>query len=317
MPNSYEILGVSENADDSEIKKAYMKLSLKYHPDRNPENVEESTQKFQEISAAYEEIKDESSRAKYNHTLKYGDSHPLFSGENEMNDINNLFNMMFSGPMGGGFPGFPGMGGRMGGGMPGNIHIFHMGGPGMNPEFIFQQQKPEPIMKTIDISLEHAYFGGSYSIDLDRNIIKNGMQITEIETIHIDIPKGISKKEVIVLNNRGHMINEKIIGDVKISINILPHNIFKRQGNDLVFSKKLSLKESLCGFSLEIKHLNGKLLNMNNIVNPTIIKPGYKKIVPEMGMITSHQTGNLIIEFEIEFPDKLETEKVEALKNIL
>ena len=313
MPNSYEILGVSENADDSEIKKAYMKLSLKYHPDRNPENVEESTQKFQEISAAYEEIKDESSRAKYNHKLKYGDSHPLFSGGNEMNDINNLFNMMFSGPMGGEFPGFPGMGG----GMPGNIHVFHMGGPGMNTEFIFQQQKPQPIIKTIDITLEHAYFGGSYSIDLERNIIKNGMQITEIEMIHVDIPKGISKKEVILLSNRGHMINENNIGDVKISINILPHNIFKREGNDLVFYKKLSLKESLCGFSLEIKHLNGKLLNMNNIVNPTIIKPGYKKIVPNMGMITNQQTGNLIIEFDIEFPDKLDSEKIESLKNIL
>jgi DnaJ family protein A protein 2 len=143
------------------------------------------------------------------------------------------------------------------------------------------------------------------------------MQITEIETIHIDIPKGISKKEMIVLSNRGHMINENIIGDIKVSINILPHNIFKREGNDLVFCKKLSLKESLCGFSLEIKHLNGKMLNMNNLVNPTIIKPGYKKIVPDMGMITNQQTGNLIIEFEIEFPDKLEAEKIEALQNIL
>lgn len=312
MPNFYEILGVSENADDSEIKKAYMKLSLKYHPDRNPENVEEATTKFQEISAAYEEIKDEQSRAKYNHKLKYGDSEHLFSGVNEMNDINQIFNMMFGG-RGGGFPGFPGMGR----GMPGNIHVFHMGGPGMNPEFIFQQ-KPHPIIKTIDIGLEHAYFGGSYAIDLERNVIQNGMQVTEIETIHVDIPKGISKNEVIVLSNRGHMINENIIGDVKISINILPHNLFKREGNDLVFCKKLSLKESLCGFSLEIKHLNGKMLNMNNISNPTIIKPGYKKIVPNMGMITmNQQIGNLIIEFEIEFPDKLDSDKIEALKNIL
>ena len=313
MPNFYEVLGVSENADDSEIKKAYMKLSLKYHPDRNPENVEEATKKFQEINTAYEELKDESSRAKYNNKLKYGDSHPLFSGGNEMNDINNLFNMMFSGPMGGGFPGFPGMGG----GMPGNIHVFHMGGPGMNPEFIFQQQKPQPILKTIDISIEHAYFGGSYTIDLERNIIKNGMHITEIETIHVDIPKGISNKEVIVVSNRGHMINENNIGDLKISVNVLPHNIFKREGNDLVFLKKLSLKESLCGFSLEIKHLNGKILNMNNTVNPTIIKPGYKKIVPNMGMITNQQTGNLIIDFEIEFPDNLDSDKIESLKNIL
>jgi len=318
MPNFYEILGVSENADDSEIKKAYMKLSLKYHPDRNPENVEEATKKFQEINSAYEEIKDEQSRAKYNHKLKYGDN-AVFEG-NEMNDINQFFNMMFGG-RGGGFPGFPGMGGGfpgMGGmgGMPGNIHVFHMGGPGMNPEFIFQQ-KPQPILKTIDITLEHAYFGGSYTIDLERNIIKNGMHITEIETIHVDIPKGISNKEVIVLSNRGHMINENNIGDLKISVNILPHNIFKREGNDLVFLKKLSLKDSLCGFLLEIKHFNGKILNMNNIVNPTIIKPGYKKIVPNMGMITNQQTGNLIIDFEIEFPDKLDSDKIESLKNIL
>jgi DnaJ-class molecular chaperone len=113
------------------------------------------------------------------------------------------------------------------------------------------------------------------------------------------------------------MLNEHISGDIKICITISENTIFKRLGNDLIYQKKLSLKESLCGFTMEIKHLNGKMLNMNNNVNPTIIKPGYKKVVPNMGMIRDGESGNLIIEFDIEFPNKLGDEQIEKLKQIL
>jgi DnaJ family protein B protein 4 len=325
MPqNYYDILGVSENADENEIKRAYMKLSLKHHPDRN-ENKEEATRKFQEISSAYETLKDKQMRQNYDHELKYGVGSGGISMESEMHDINNIFNMMFGGGFpggGGGFPGaypsqgFPGGGGFPGQGMPG-VHVFHMG-PGMGAEHIFQQmQKPPPIIKNIEIGLELAYFGGSYAFDIERNIIRNGIRIVEIETINIDIMQGITENEIIVLRNRGNMLNENIVGDIKICVIILENNIFKRIGNDLIYKKKLSLKEALCGFALEIRHLNGKTLNMNNNVNPTIIKPGCKKVVQNMGMIRNLQTGNLIIEFEVVFPDKLTEFQIESLKELM
>jgi DnaJ family protein B protein 4 len=323
--NYYEILGVPENADENEIKRAYMKLSLKYHPDRNPVNKEESTRKFQEINSANDVLKDKKLRAQYDRELKYGDSFGMGGMNNmntemnaEMHDINNIINMMFGGGMPGmGMSGMHGMSGMPG--MPGGVHIFHMNS--MNQDHIFNQmRKPLPIVKTIEITLELAYFGGNYTFDLERNIMRNGIRATEIETMNIEIPQGVTENEIIVLRNRGNMLDEHITGDIKICITILNHELFKRHGNDLIYQKKLSLKEALCGFSLEIKHLNGKLLtmnNLNNIAHPTIIKPGYKKVVQNMGMIRNMQYGNLFIEFEIEFPDKLSNEQLIALKHIL
>ena len=76
----------------------------------------------------------------------------------------------------------------------------------------------------------------------------------------------------------------------------------------MVFKKKLNLKEALCGFSFQIEHLNGKTLGINNTT--TIIPPGSKKVINTMGMVKEgHPPGNLIIEFEIEFPSSLSPEQ--------
>ena len=71
MTNHYETLGVSNEATDIEIKKAYRSLSLKYHPDRN-NNSEEATAKFQKINEAYETLSDENKRMQYNMELEGG-----------------------------------------------------------------------------------------------------------------------------------------------------------------------------------------------------------------------------------------------------
>ena len=86
---------------------------------------------------------------------------------------------------------------------------------------------------------------------------------------------------------------------------------------DLIYKKHISLKEALCGFTFEIVHLNGKLLNMNNMSNPSIIKPDFKKIIPGFGMNKNNQTGNLIVELIIDFPDSLTSEQIEGIKNLL
>jgi DnaJ-class molecular chaperone len=311
MPkNHYETLGVSKDANEQEIKKAYRTLSLKYHPDRNPDTKEQ----FQEIGAAYEILSDSAKRQQYDAELSgFGGGGGIFPGfggghPGMPDEMNHIFNMMFGGIPGGGFPG--------------GIHVQHMGGPGIRifhtgggfpPGF----QKPHPIVKNISISLEQAYTGCVISLEIEKWILMNGIKVPENETIIVSIPPGVETDEIIVLEEKGNVIDEDNKGDVKIMVKVDGNPAFQRMGQDLVYKKTISLKEALCGFRFEINHISGKVLCFNNNVNNTIVKPGYKKVLPGLGMQKGGLTGNLIIDFTVEFPDILTTEQSEKLVEIL
>ena len=322
MPKThYEILGIDQNASESDIKKAYRQLSLKYHPDRNG-NSQESIERFQEISNANDTLSDPEKRKHYDFDLQHGEG--AFQQHAQEQDINNIINQMF----GGGFPGMPGMAFNMGGGP--NIRIVHngrpmnMGGfPGMfgndDPfaQFFQHINRPPVIEKNIKITLEQSYFGGNHPITIERQKIMNNIRSTEMISINITIPQGINDGEVIVLENQGHSMNDTIRGDIRICFEIIKNDNFNRKGNDLYYQVNISLKEAICGFNITIHHINGKTLSINNNTNPTVIKPNYIKTVPNLGMIRDGQTGNLIIEFTVEFPDKYSQETVGLLKDLL
>jgi len=322
MISHYDTLNVSKDASEQDIKKSYRKLSLQYHPDRNGGD-EEATEKYKQINEAYEILSDPQKKQQYDTELTYGFSGRGGSMEAEMGDINNIINMMFGGR--GGMGGMAGMGG------PG-IRVFHSGGgfpgsegfpgfpgfPGSGMDHFFQQMsKPPPIVKKISISLEQAYHGGNISIEIEKQVSKQFGRVVQIDTLNIQIPQGIEENEVMILREQGHMLNDDIKGDVKIMFEIQNSSIFKRQGLDLVFLKQLTLKEALCGFSFDISHINGKMLNMNNLTNNSIIKPNYRKVVPGLGMIKNGQTGSLIIEMAVDFPDSLTKEQINAIRDIL
>lgn len=329
--NFYEVLGVSNDASESDIKKAYRTLSLKYHPDRNPN--EEAKSIFQSIGEAYETLSDPAKRNQYDMELRFGGGgHPFgmggggggspfthMSSMDEFSEINNIFNMMFGGGQGGN----PfGMGGGMEGSIPGmpGIRIFHSssGMPGgFHSQMFHQIHRPEPIIKNLQITIEQSYQGCVVPIEIERWVLNNNVKIMENETLYLNIPQGIDDNEMISIRDKGHVINGEIHGEVKISINVVNNTDFKRIGLDLIYHKKISLKESLCGFSFEMIHLNGKKLCLNNNSNPTVIKPNYKKVVPSMGMIRENSTGNMIIEFEVEFPDALTQEQIEYISKVL
>jgi len=216
-------------------------------------------------------------------------------------------------------PGMPGM--SRGGGGP-NIRVFRSG-PG-GPEFpeggfeaFFQQlHKSPPITKEITITLGQAYQGVTLQLEIEKQVQKGPIIVYEPEVLNVAIPAGIEHGETIILNGQGNGHGE-MRGDVKLIIHIEDHPIYKRQGQDLVYVKHISLKESLCGFAVELQHLNGKMLNMNNQANPTVVKPGFKKVVPGLGMVRSGQTGSLVIEFAVDFPDTLTPEQIETLKGLL
>lgn len=297
MPNFYNILEVPQDADETTIKKSYRALSLKYHPDRNP-NDPSATQKFQQISEAYEHLSDPQRRAQHDAELNGFPQGEIHIGEH---DLGNIFNMMFAG-------GFPGMHPGMGGGMPG----------GFGPEHIFRQmQKPPSIIKNVEITMEQAYNGCTVHITVEKWRIQGELKINESEVIYLTIPPGADENEVIIMRDCGNTVREDLKGDIKFIINVKNETPFTRQGMDLIYKKTLTLKEALTGFAIEIPHISGKLLALNNKTNSTIIHPNYKKMIPGLGMVRDANKGNLIIEFDVSFPSSLTPEQIASLGEIL
>ena len=296
MDNFYNILGVEKNATKEEIKKKYRKLSMEHHPDRGGH-----TETFQKINTAYQTLGDPNKKRNYDMTFDNPISQ-LFGNGNEK-DMSGLFNMFFGGQM------------QQGMGQP-SVKIFHNG-----RQMNMNVQKPPVMIKTIEITLEQAYLGVNYPLEIERYIKENNIRKTERERIYINIPKGIDNNEMIILKNKGNVYDENNRGDIKLHIIVKNNTEFIRDGLDLIINKKISLKDALLGFNFEINHISGKSYKINND-NGTIIKPFYKKDIHGLGMIRERNDkkeikGSLIITFDVEFPKELSIEQRENLKKYL
>ena len=296
----YKILGVSNKSTKDEIKKAYRKLSLQYHPDRPNGN----SDKFKQVNEAYETLSDNDKKIQY--------------------DMRR----------GGGQRGMPG-------GMPGGMHgmpthpedffkMFFGGVPGMhmnmgpmNPNIpraninVRRMMMPATIHKKIKITIEEAYSGINYPLEIEREVFEEDGSIRrEEERIYIDIPKGVDTNEMIIIKNKGNCNQMKRYGDIKVVINVENETKFNRQGLNLYYLHELSLKEALVGFDIEFKHIDGKNYNMNHsgkgVVNPTS-----QLVMDGMGIKRGNHTGALIIKFKIEFPKELTDEQKACLLEVL
>ena len=290
----YSTLGVDKNASNVDIKKAFRKLSMQYHPDKPNGNSE----KYKEISNAYDILSDSQKRKEYDHEEQFGKGHMFGGGGINQNDI---FNMMFGGGGGGGFEHV-----FMSGGGP-NVRIFQNGRP------VFT--KPQPIQQTINITLQEAFTGTNKRIKIRRQVHENNKGRIEEEAFYIPIPKGVDNDEVIILQQKGH-VQHNMKGDINIKIHVTNNTSFIRKGMDLLYKKTISFKDSLCGFSFIIDHIDGKKYNINNIAGK-IIYPGFKKYVPQLGIQRNNITGQLIIEFNVDYPEELSQKQIDTFKDIL
>jgi DnaJ family protein B protein 4 len=309
----YTILNVPETASLEEIKKSYRKMSLKYHPDKNSQD-SDAVSKFHKISEAYGILCDAEKRKEYdlmrsNPFLKMMGSMGNMGGGafnqfDPMEDIiSNLFGMPF------------GMRGPPGSFASPNIQIFKNGSPiNLGRQNL---QKPTPIVKTLLVTMEQVLTGATIPVDIERWIIEDGNKIFEKETLYVEIPKGVDDNEIILVRDRGNMMSDYCKGDVKLFIKVTNNTDLQRQGLDLILEKKITLKESLCGFSFELKYVNGKHYTINNN-SGNIIPPGHKKIIPNMGLTRDDKhKGNLIIIFEVVFPVTLKEDALLKLNEIL
>ena len=317
----YKILEVERSASHDEIKKKWRALTMKYHPDRVPESKrQESHSKMSKINEAWEILGDKSKRQQY-----------------DLQQLNPFANSMPNIPGMSGMHGIPGMpippelfemisGGLFGGEMP---QVFHMstGGPinmghgntmNMHPSMGSMGggiQQPEPIQKKLEISLEEAYSGKTKQISVSRTIMSGGSRRLENETLYISVPSGVDTDEIITIKNKGNIINN-VRGDVKVVITVKNFTKFNRQGIDLVYNKDISLREALCGFNFDMEYIDGRMFKIKND-SGNIISSGYNKIIQKMGMVRGKIKGDLIIKFNVIFPDKLTETQINSIKEIL
>uniref|UniRef100_A0A6C0KG85 J domain-containing protein n=1 Tax=viral metagenome TaxID=1070528 RepID=A0A6C0KG85_9ZZZZ len=280
--NYYKLLELDEKATTSDIKKAFRRLSMKYHPDKPNGNEE----RFKEINQAYSILSDETQRIKYDReNIKYFDN---ISFDNNL--INNLFNKINNNN---------------------NLDFF--------TKNMKNFKKPIPIIKTIEITFNQSFGGHSYPLEIERWIHDNGEKYRENEKVYIDIPKGIDENELIILRSKGNIIineTEEIKGDLKCFIKIINDTPFIRNGLNIIYHKHITLKEALCGFSFELNYIeqNKFIINNNNM---KIISPGFQRTIPNKGFERNGKTGNLILIFNIIFPTELSEEQITNLNKIL
>ena len=177
-------------------------------------------------------------------------------------------------------------------------------------------QKPTPIIKTISIPISQVLTSCTVPVDIERWIIEQGNKVFEKETIYVNIPQGIDDNEIIIIRDKGNYLSDDVRGDIKLFIKIENTTDLKRNGLDLILEKKIKLKDALCGFAFELKYLNGKSYTINNNIG-NIIPPNHRKVINNMGLTREGCTGNLIIIFDIEFPEKLTSETINVLKDLL
>jgi DnaJ-class molecular chaperone len=279
MTNFYEILEVPETSSIDEIKKSYRRLSMMYHPDKNKNNPD-STSKFQKISEAYETLGDHEKKREYDSMRRNPFINMSNNAQNPMEDIlANLF--------GGGMPfgHMQSFGPQFGS----NVRIFHNGMPVNGDGFMQRLQKPTPIIKHLVVPIDKILTGTTIPINIDRWVIQDENKVFENETVYVTVPK--------------------------LFIKIENNTEFQRVGLDLIYEKTISVKEALCSFSFELKYITGKVYTINNSLG-NIINHGYRKIIPNMGFSRDQHIGNLIISFNVKFPDKLTEETIEKLKII-
>lgn len=316
--NYYKTLGVERTATTEQIKKAYRRLAMKWHPDRNSENKAEAESKFKEIGEAYSVLSDDTKRKQYDLHGSDGLSSSSFSGGNHFTFTNaeDLFKQFF----GDNTPLFDGMFGGAMGGMGGmSANMANMGFAfGDNPH---KPRQGQTVQHKFFLSLEELYLGTTKSMKVSRKRLNADGRTTKQESkvLKIDVKRGWKSGTKITFPREGDELPGVIPADIQFIVGEKPHAVFQRDGNDLVIKQRVSLKDALLGaLIVSVKTLDGRQLQIP--INK-IVAPGYVHRVRGEGMPISKTggatKGDLLIGFQIAFPKQLSLRQQEMIKQCL
>jgi curved DNA-binding protein len=257
----YEVLGVKKTATEEEIKKAYRKLAMKHHPDRNPGN-KQAEERFKEINEAYAVLSDKGKRQQYDQFGPSGFSQrysqeDIFRGF-DISDLfkdlgfstNDVFSRIFSG------------GGRGPKVRYGNLDdLFgQRGGPAYDYGDMFSggasqnegpmAEKGQDIHSELNLSFMEAALGGEKKVRFS----KGG----RLEEVMVKIPPGIEGGKKLRLAGKGmDGVGGRPPGDLYLKVNVAEHPLFKREGSDITVDKEIKISEALLGTTIEVLTLDG------------------------------------------------------------
>jgi curved DNA-binding protein len=305
----YKLLGVSKTASKSEIKKAYKKLAMKYHPDKNRGN-KQAEEKFKKINEAYAVLSDDDKRTQYDNFGAEGFSN-RFSQEDIFRgfDFGNIFEEfgmggdMFSNLFSGGGTQRSGQGSpfsfNFGGGDP-------FGRASQNRQSTSQHQNLDRELE-LRLSFEEAVTGGKKSISFNAG--------GGLDRIMISIPPGIEEGKKLKVKGKGSsdpLTGRK--GDLFCRVIITPHPEFKREGNDLVIEKEVKVTDLVLGGKTAVTTMDGAKIELKI---PALSKNNSFLRVKGKGVPAAKgQPGNLLVKLVAKLPDELTSKQKDLFKKL-
>ncbi len=345
----YEILGVAKNADPSDIKKAYRRLALDHHPDRNPGNVE-AEERFKEASEAYEVLSDPQKRQLYDAYGHQGLGQAGFTGFHDVEDIFSSFGSVFSDLFG-----------DLG---------FNQGGGGQRRR---RAQAGADLEVPLTITFEEAALGATHDVTVERAAPCHSCQgtgaeagsarevcsacggqghvtsrqgffvmqttcptcrgegsriqrqceecrgngvVRERKTLQVKIPAGIEPNMHLVLRGEGHAGPQGgPAGDLYVAIQITAHDSFRRDGDQIVYRAKISFPEAALGTRLTVPTLYGK----QEIKIPAGTDSGTTIRLKGAGIqnVRTRHKGDQIVEVWVETPKRLSRQQRKLLEEFM
>ncbi|CAM9824738.1 unnamed protein product [Ectocarpus fasciculatus] len=294
MPSSsqpvdyYETLGVQRAASDAEIKKAYRKLAMKWHPDKNKDNTTEASKIFQNIGEAYDVLSDKKNRAIYDQYGAEGLREGV-AGKDGRKPEGYTYKQngqeIFEGFFGTHNP-FVDFG--FGDTMPFASRLKKQG-----------PRKPSPVTRDLACSLEELYNGCTKAFKR----LNEAGELAEASTqLTVAVKPGWKKGTKITFPGEGDEGAGVLPADVVLVVAERPHEYFSREGNDLIYTSMLSLADALTDCIIEVPTLDGRVLRLPC---PEVVSPGYERRLEGEGMPISKNPGSrgdLLIRFKLVFP---------------